>query len=192
MLSMKKILFWLALCGAAFAQPVVSTARLDQLVVPVPQGWYQVHDSAHGEKLVLASNDPESAQVVLLVTRAPAHDRTLQGVLKAEKTYVVTRMDGVLAQTGPTTVAEQPAIRLDYSGASSVAANGRRDFQRTVVQKDDQFYILQAIAADGQLSEHASTMEAIYADLSWSDEPLDSTASLEAAQDSVPQEKVAP
>ncbi len=183
MLSMKKLLFWLALCGAAAAQPVVSSAQLDQLVLPVPDGWYRVQDPTHGDKLVLASDGPADRQALLLITRAPAQNRTLDGVLKAEKTYVVTRMNGVLGTTGRTTVGELPAVQLDYSGASTVAGNGPRDFQRTVIQKGDDFYILQAVAPAGVLSDHSATLQGVYDDLSWSEESLQDAGSEAASME---------
>ena len=101
----------------------------------------------------------------MMISVEPRNGRTLESLSSATRAYIATRMDGVLEYERSSFVDGAPAHTFVYEGRSE--HTGRLKFMRTVVEKDNSFYILHGVANHIPCADYAGTLEGLVKSVRW-------------------------
>lgn len=143
--------------------------QLGDMVVTAPSGWVEapVPETDSHTRSVFVSNHPKEKQAVLMLSVVPKKGRSFEAFNSATRRYIVKKMDGVLEFERSANIDGAPARTFVYEGRSGLAGNGRRKFMRTIVSKDDSFYILHGVANHIPFVKFAGTMEDVVKSVKW-------------------------
>jgi hypothetical protein len=174
-LSLKRLPLQLALgmllSLTAFAQETGGpfNVTVGELSLSAPAGWYQaaVPYDEPNVRSVIASDEPEDVQAVLLISVIPKRGRTLEAYNAMTRNFIVTRMDGVVEYERSKAVDGYPAHTFVYEGRSEHSAQGRRKFMRTVIDKGANFYVLQGVADHVPFAARAGMIEGMVNSITW-------------------------
>jgi hypothetical protein len=155
------------LCLTASAQS--EDIRVGSLTLKVPANWYQapIPSDERYTRAVLASDSDAKNQALMMVSVVPRNGRTLEAMNAATRTFVATKMDGVLEYEKSSTVDGAPAHMFVYEGRSEHSSQGRRKFMRVILQKGNSFYILHGVADHIPFANYAGTMENMVNSVRW-------------------------
>lgn len=144
--------------------------KVGQMVMNIPANWYQttVPSDEPYTRAVLASNSKANDQALMMLSVIPKNGRSLESVNSATRNYIATKMDGTLEFERSSNIGGAPAHTFVYEGRSEHSQQGRRKFMRTIVAKDNSFYILHGIADHVPFANYAGTMENMVNSVKWS------------------------
>lgn len=165
--ALSALLFVGLLTGVTYGQELVSIKSLN---IEIPNNWYLVEETSGGgsNRTVIASDQMPEEQAVMLITQVSKKNRTLEAMLTMARNQIITRMDGVIEHSDNQDVGEKPAFTLVYIGRSSQGKKDFRAFQRTVIDHEDDFYILQAVTDLTNFPGHAGAIEKMVKSIGWS------------------------
>ncbi len=161
------------LASMIFAMGVTGLAeevRVGSLVLETPEGWYQtaIPSDEPYARAVVASDSKPAEQALVMVSVAPSEGRSLESLTAATRNFIATQMDGVLEYERSTTLDGAPAHTFVYEGRSEHSRQGRRKFMRTIVERDNSFYIVHGVADHVPFANYAGAMESMLNTAKWS------------------------
>ena len=166
MARIRTIVLLVFFCGIV-ASAQTSEIRIGAMTVEKPETWYQapIPSDEPYTRAVLASDSDAKDQALMMISVEPRNGRTLESLSSATRAYIATRMDGVLEYERSSFVDGAPAHTFVYEGRSE--HTGRRKFMRTVVEKDNSFYILHGVANHIPFADYAGTLEGLVKSVRW-------------------------
>jgi hypothetical protein len=152
------------LCGLVACADEI---RVGAMTVTAPDSWYQapIPSDEPYTRAVLASDSEPDDQALMIISVEPRNGRSLESLSSATRTFIATRMDGVLEYESSSFVDGAPAHTFVYEGRSE--HQGRRKFMRTIVEKGNSFYILHGVANHIPFAGYAGTLEGVVKSLRW-------------------------
>ena len=139
------------------------------LKMDLAPGWWGPVVGAYSddERVLLASEDSPEEQGLLLVSRLPGLNRTLEAFATTTRNYVLTKMDGFVEHEQHLEVDGAPAYLMIYQGESGVDENGWRKFYRVIVESGEDFVVFQGVMNENFFSKHRGAMEGMIKSVSW-------------------------
>lgn len=134
-------------------------------------GWWGPVEGNYSddERVLLASDGTPEEQGLLLISRLPGLNRTLEAFATTTRNYVLTKMDGFVEHEDHLEVGGSPAYLMIYQGKSTVDSNGWRKFYRVTVERSGDFLVFQGVMDEKYFPKHRGAFESMIKSIVWID-----------------------